>query len=122
MATCRDRHIRQPPATLHGYQRLAVKDEEYPAAIPNPTNNITGLLYLDVSPQDLARLDDFEGEYYERFSITVVISESEHITAEVYILNPRYRNTVEMFEWDVVRFKEVGIGRFISRYQGFDQL
>jgi hypothetical protein len=58
----------------------------------------------------------------ERFSITAVIANSKHITAEVYILNPQYRNTVETFEWDVVRFKEEGIGRFILRYQGFDQL
>ena len=110
------------PVTLHGYQRFAVKQEEYPAAVPNPAQCITGILYFAVSPTDLARLDDFEGEYYERISVTVVNSNNGAFPAEIYVLNQAYQNILEAVEWDVDRFGTQGIEHFIARYQGFDQI
>lgn len=113
-------HYTALPATLHGYQRLAVKGEEYPVAIPaSPAASIAGILYHDVNAADLARLDDFEGEYYARLPTPVTIVSGDTVAAETYILKPAYHGIAEAFEWDVERFRTSGIGRFIARYQGF---
>ncbi|MEZ5454004.1 MAG: gamma-glutamylcyclotransferase family protein [Thiothrix sp.] len=113
-------HYTSQHATLHGYQRLAVRNEEYPVAIPaNQHANINGVLYFGVSTADIARLDNFEGEYYLRLPTPVVTAEGHTRLAETYILKPSYRHIAEAFDWDVEHFRTTGIEHFIARYQGF---
>ncbi|MBU0655500.1 MAG: gamma-glutamylcyclotransferase [Gammaproteobacteria bacterium] len=108
------------PATLHGYQRFAVKGEEYPVAIPSsPESSIYGRLYLDVNPQDVQKLDDFEGEYYIRLRAPVICNTEEMLDADVYVLRPQYQHVASHTAWDVEHFRRVGIKAFMSRYQGF---
>lgn len=108
------------PATLTGYQRLAVKGEEYPVAIPaSPEHRIRGVLYLGVTPQDVAKLDDFEGEYYIRLNTPVITDAGEIPDADVYILRPQYRHIAAPEEWDAEHFRTIGIKAFMARYQGF---
>jgi gamma-glutamylcyclotransferase (GGCT)/AIG2-like uncharacterized protein YtfP len=110
------------PATLHGYRRLAVKGEEYPAAIPCPDACIAGRLYLGVNAADLAQLDDFEGEYYAKTSVEVTLDSGGVADAEVYILKQAYSQIADAFEWDVERFRSRGIEAFITQYQGFRKI
>lgn len=113
-------HYTSLPATLHGYQRLAVKNEEYPVAIPaTQHSSITGVLYLGVSLTDIERLDDFEGEYYLRLPTPVITDTGHTRLAETYILKPSCRHIAETFAWNVEHFRTSGIERFIARYQGF---
>jgi gamma-glutamylcyclotransferase (GGCT)/AIG2-like uncharacterized protein YtfP len=107
------------PATLQGYRRLAVKGEEYPAAVPCPDASIRGRLYLGVNAADLAQLDDFEGEYYARTSVEVTLDSGEAVDAEAYILKHAYQQIAATFEWDEAHFKDQGIEAFIVQYQGF---
>ncbi len=49
--------------TLRGYARRRITGEVYPALLrAEPESVVAGILYLDVSPRDLAALDHFEGE------------------------------------------------------------
>lgn len=113
-------HYATTPATLHGYQRLAVKGEDYPVAIPAaPASSISGILYLGINAADLARLDAFEGDYYLRLPTPVIMASGQTRLAETYILKPSYRHIAETFTWDVDKFRTSGIERFIARYQGF---
>lgn len=108
------------PATLRGFQRLAVKGEEYPVAVPaSPHSGISGVLYLDVQAGDIARLDAFEGEYYVRQKQPVTTETGEILTAGVYILKNRYRQIAANSAWDAEAFAAHGIQRFLARYRGF---
>ncbi|HEX8884050.1 MAG TPA: gamma-glutamylcyclotransferase family protein, partial [Noviherbaspirillum sp.] len=49
------------PAVLAGYRRFAVPGVTYPGIVAAPGQEVAGLLYRDVAPDDLARLDLFEG-------------------------------------------------------------
>ncbi|MEB4591450.1 gamma-glutamylcyclotransferase family protein [Candidatus Thiothrix sp. Deng01] len=110
-------------ATLHGHQRLAVRGEDYPAAIPASQHfSITGVLYLSVSSVDIKRLDDFEGEYYLRLPAPVTTANGHTRLAETYILKPSYRHIAEPFAWDEEHFRTQGIERFLTRYQGFHEV
>ena len=105
-------------ASLRGFQRLAVIDEEYPAVIPAVDDEVTGILYRDLSAADLQRLDEFEGEYYQRLTVPVV-TDLGKTEAEVYVFKPHYRHLLTGTAWDVEAFRVRGIQRFLQDYSGF---
>ena len=106
--------------TLTGYQRLAVTGEEYPVAIPAAEHSIEGVLYHDVHAQDVMHLDAFEGEYYERLSVTVSSNTGETCPAQVYVLRPEFQHIAAEQAWDVDKFAQGGgLEAFMERYQGF---
>lgn len=66
-------------ATLMGYARRSVKNDEYPV-IFKPMS-LSGVVYYDISDEDMITLDAFEGEYYERkgWSFWLKISLCTHV-------------------------------------------
>lgn len=107
-------------ATLNGYQRVAMRKESYPAALPKPFASIQGILYRDVKAADIAKLDYFEGDYYLRCSEIVTTIKGKKIPAEVYVLNKQYRHLASATQWDINRFRLWGIRQCLQWCQGFD--
>lgn len=64
-------HYRSEPCEIEGYQRFAIRSESYPAMVRMAGVRLAGRLWLDVLPDDLARLDRFEGPEYQRIEIAV---------------------------------------------------
>ncbi len=111
---------RSRPATLAGYQRKAVRGEVYPVALRAfPEDRIDGRVYLDVAPDDVGRLDTFEGKYYRRRIETVTISSGTMIEAGVFVLHPDYRQIAADEDWDAEHFERSGLPRFIKSHLGF---
>lgn len=108
---------RHGPAELPGFSRHAVRDELYPALVrSNLTANIvTGVLYYDVSPDDLQRLDTFEGRQYQRIDCQVRRLENRSIVdAQVYLfLQPEL---LLPQDWDAAQFAASGIEPFLASY------
>jgi len=102
------------PALLEGYTRRCVKNEEYPVVF-EANESVKGVLYYDVEPYDIARLDAFEGEYYERKSILL----HNCVDAEVYVLKKAYFDIIDDRKWDEEAFAQEGIKRFCESYKGF---
>jgi gamma-glutamylcyclotransferase (GGCT)/AIG2-like uncharacterized protein YtfP len=72
-------------ATLRDYRRFAVPGVTYPGMVATPGEQVTGLLYMDVRQDDLARLDEFEGGEYRRTALPVLLETGEVVTAEAYV-------------------------------------
>jgi len=53
------------PAELAEFQRYAVQDQPYPAAVPQPGATIDGVIMPGASLSDAAKLTCFEGADYE---------------------------------------------------------
>lgn len=102
------------PALLEGYARRCVKQEEYPVIFEAP-EWVQGMVYYDVEPYDIARLDAFEGEYYERRSILL----NQCIDAQTYVLKKEFFDIIEDKPWDAEGFAREGIKRFCDSYKGF---
>ncbi len=49
----------QQPGFLHGYERLLVAEESYPALAPRPGSKVTGLIVEQISAVDMARMQFF---------------------------------------------------------------
>ncbi len=102
------------PARLEGFTRRCVKNEDYPVVF-EADDSVQGMLYYDVEPHDIATLDAFEGEYYERKTVLL----HNCIDAEVYVLKKRYFDIVEDKAWSEQAFATEGIKRFCQDYKGF---
>ena len=107
-------------ATLHGFIRTAVIDETYPViSIGKASDFVNGVVYFDVKKNDIARLDDFEGDYYIRKNLPVQLSDGAEFEAQTYILNKEFSHIVSSEDWDPDHFKKCTMPRFITNYVGF---
>ncbi len=110
-------------AVLQGFRRYAVRGETYPAAVRDPDARIAGQLYAGVDADDLARLDAFEGNEYQRITVPVRLiaadgRQGEEIEAELYLFLPADR--IDPRDWDPDRFRTDALSTFIARYPPSD--
>lgn len=103
---------------LTGYDRKSVRGEVYPVIIPSsPHSQVQGIIYHKVSSSDLARLDLFEGEYYDRRKEEVVTLDATMVSADVYVLKPEYYWIISSKAWDPIQFSNKDIYHFIQHYK-----
>ncbi len=111
-------HYLSASAVLFGFRRYAVRGAPYPVIMPgDEADRLDGMLYYGISPRDQARLDEFEGEYYRRRSLQVLV-EGEPVAAQVYELKPRYYHIALPRPWDEEHFRRVGLQRFRRMMRG----
>lgn len=104
-------------ATLKGYARRSVKDDEYPV-IFEANETVEGIVYYDVNDTDMVTLDTFEGEYYERTEVELLVKDTV-IKACVYVLKKEYFHIIDPKPWSEALFADEGIKRFLANYKGF---
>ena len=107
-------------APLRGFQRRCVQGGTYPCLIPGSYDDIVdGVIYLHVNTADMARLDAFEGELYDRKTVVCLDAAKRSYEAEVYVLKTHYRSVATDAAWDVTWFASEGLSQFLDHYQGF---
>ena len=104
---------------LFGYARFGIKDEHYPGLIEQP-GTVDGIIWLDVSDSDIAKLDRFEGVYYRRHQVFVADSHDRCLDCETYVISNDYRYLLEDQPWDAEQFREKYLQQFIEDYTGFN--
>jgi len=104
-------------ASLAGYARRSVKGDEYPV-IFKANELVEGVVYYDINEEDMAILDAFEGEYYERTEVELLVK-NEPIQACVYVLKEKYFDIIDPKPWSEARFATEGLKRFLAHYKGF---
>ncbi|MGD9969577.1 MAG: gamma-glutamylcyclotransferase family protein [Sulfuricurvum sp.] len=109
---------RRIKAGLRGFERYSVLHEEYPGILPSPHARVEGIVYFDVDESDLAVLDDFEGEYYFRTSVSLESPDQGALQAEVYVIRSEYSNLLSGESWSETKFETVGLPRFMKQYLG----
>ncbi len=107
---------------LFGYCRYGVKNEHYPAIIPEKEGCVKGIVYLDVSPAAWERLDRFEGEMYERLPVEITLNTGMRITANTYVWKPAFSLELTESHWSLETFFQKGKQAFISNYKGYSEL
>jgi gamma-glutamylcyclotransferase (GGCT)/AIG2-like uncharacterized protein YtfP len=104
-------------ATLMGYARRSVKNDEYPV-IFQADELVEGVVYYDISEEDMITLDAFEGEYYERTEVELLVK-NQPVHACVYVLKEKYFDIIDPKPWSEALFATEGIKRFLANYKGF---
>ena len=100
-----------------GYARRSVKNDEYPV-IFQANELVEGVVYYDITEEDMITLDAFEGEYYERKEVELLVK-NEPVHACVYVLKEHYFDIIDPKPWSEAHFATEGIKRFLANYKGF---
>jgi gamma-glutamylcyclotransferase (GGCT)/AIG2-like uncharacterized protein YtfP len=113
------REFSSEKARLRNHARFKVKGESYPGLTPLEGAVTEGVLYRDVDALSVRRLDDFEGELYERTEIPADTLEGESLTAQTYVIKAQYRDRLSSEEWDPKHFEKADLFDFMTTYRGF---
>ena len=113
-------------AKASGLTRQGVRGEKYPGVFRDAGGAVEGRLHLNVSVADLARIDAFEGEDYQRVTTKVTVlsaasdevadapKKGEVVEAEVYLFLPVTLLSGE--PWDVEAFEKHGLAQVVETY------
>jgi len=108
-------------ANVKNLARFKVKGESYPGLTPLDGAVTEGVLYIGVDVLSVRRLDDFEGEVYERAEVPVNTPDGESLTAHCYIIKAQYRGRLSSEPWDPEHFEKADLRGFMASYQGFNR-
>lgn len=106
---------RSVAAELDGFRRFAIRGVTYPGITGSSGGRVAGRLYRDVTPDDLDRLDCFEGSDYRRIEVEVTVPETlERVAAFAYLYLPVDRS--EPRDWDPAAFERDALDEFLRHY------
>jgi gamma-glutamylcyclotransferase (GGCT)/AIG2-like uncharacterized protein YtfP len=101
---------------VDGWQRYVIPGEDYPGAVLSAGSSMTAVLWEDVGAEDLARLDAFEGDQYER--VRVVVGPDSR---PAWIYAWRGERPLATTLWDPDAFTQQGVmARFLASHLGAD--
>ncbi|MFH0784889.1 MAG: gamma-glutamylcyclotransferase family protein [Pseudomonadota bacterium] len=119
VAGCRSDFI---PAILKDFKRSRIRGEEYPGIVAQPGAEVAGVLYLNLPPEAMERLDSFEGEQYCRQEVQLVTEHFPSVTAMAYVITHENHNLLTGENWSYEHFLAVGKDKFITAYIGFKNI
>jgi gamma-glutamylcyclotransferase (GGCT)/AIG2-like uncharacterized protein YtfP len=107
------------PAVLPDHRRRLLHGEVYPALLPAAGESVGGVLWEGLDAPALARLDRFEGPFYERTVRRVVLQNGEQREAFVYLLRPERHALASAAGWDEAEFRARHLGAFLAVCRAF---
>jgi gamma-glutamylcyclotransferase (GGCT)/AIG2-like uncharacterized protein YtfP len=106
-------------ATLAGYRRRLLRGRVYPGLLPVAGESVEGVLWEDLDPPALARIDRFEGSLYERPELRVTLASGESCAAFVYLLRPEQRALASDAAWHEAEFRERHLSAYLAECRAF---
>jgi gamma-glutamylcyclotransferase (GGCT)/AIG2-like uncharacterized protein YtfP len=79
---------RYMPAMLWHYQRFCVAGQTYPGMKAAPESVVPGILYFNLSTEQVSVLDQFEGDEYRRATVEVE-AVGAYVSAQTYLHSAR---------------------------------
>ena len=93
------------PAHLPGHTRFAVRGRSYPGLVPAEKDVTPGVLWEGIDPSELAIVDRYESDLYERRCIAVLPNGGgAPDEAAVYVVPDRHRGILTDRAWDPDHF------------------
>jgi gamma-glutamylcyclotransferase (GGCT)/AIG2-like uncharacterized protein YtfP len=103
-------------ATVRDYAIYKVKNAEYPGIIHSSDSEIEGILYADVSDEDLKVLDLFESDLYRRQLLGVVLADGSTCKAWCYVIRDKNKSLLTTDTWRLEDFLDNGLESFMTGY------
>ena len=105
-------------ARVSGFRRTVIKHHLYPVAFSASTDDsIEGRVYWHVRPADLAQLDRFEGDFYARQLVSLILANGQCETAQMYVLRKKYALLASDREWSPEYFAKHQLKKFLRTYR-----
>jgi gamma-glutamylcyclotransferase (GGCT)/AIG2-like uncharacterized protein YtfP len=118
------REFKTVVGTASGYSIFRVRDAVFPGIVAaGAESTVSGLVYLDVDDESVARLDRFEDDFYDRLDVMVDCADGERRTAGAYVVPAKNDDMLTSEPWTAEWFvSSGGLADFIARFQGFSRL
>ncbi|MBW2383254.1 MAG: gamma-glutamylcyclotransferase [Deltaproteobacteria bacterium] len=110
--------FRARPATLPGHRRRIIRGEVYPGMVADEHTSVRGVLYEELTEDDLDSLDLFEGEPYQRERVSVVCAGAA-VEAFTYVLRSEHARLLTEVAWDRDLFRDRHLSEFLDRWREF---
>jgi gamma-glutamylcyclotransferase (GGCT)/AIG2-like uncharacterized protein YtfP len=82
--------------------------------MPAPGRIAEGRSWLDVTPEELEKLDAFESGIYDRELVSVLASDGRALECWAYIVRPDCRGRLLDVPWDREEFRRRHLATFLS--------
>lgn len=102
------------PATLEGYARYRVQSRVYPAIVEQAGGRVEGLVYAGLSSTELAHLDLYEGDLYER-RVVELTRQGVGTLAHVYVLRAGQHHLLSSEAWDLEAFTRDHLNDYLNQ-------
>lgn len=110
---------RMEPAAIHGYQRYRIKGQVFPGTLRSVADSqVKGLVLLDLQPQELEVLDEFEGDEYYKQEVEAQLEAGGTCATIVYIWQDSLRSYL-YGEWDPEEFRERQLPGYVQMCRQF---
>ena len=103
-------------AVLHGYVERRVESTAQAGLIPFPDCATEGVVFYDLDGVAMGKIDAFEGDDFERVSVSVQAENGEWVEAETHLLRPKGRKLLRAKAWDELEFRERRMAKPLRRY------
>lgn len=102
-------------ARVHGFERRAIRGAPYPAVVAEAdAPPLTGVLHRDLTRDELARLDRYEGPLYRRCRTPVELRDGGSVDAWLYVLAPGEQGRLAEAPWDPERFRREALAAYLA--------
>jgi gamma-glutamylcyclotransferase (GGCT)/AIG2-like uncharacterized protein YtfP len=99
------RRLPARPARLDSFARYRVRGRPYPGIVAEPGAATEGVLLEGLTPEDLRRLDAFEGPRYQRCRVEVTAAGGARLPAETYVIPETGRSLLTNEPWSREHFE-----------------
>ncbi|MDH5361409.1 MAG: gamma-glutamylcyclotransferase [Gammaproteobacteria bacterium] len=101
-------------ARLYNFAAFKVKGDIYPGIWPLQDVQTDGVLYHNVSEEELEAMDRYEGEEYSRELLEVETEDGEMHKAWVYIFRAAYKHLLSETPWSPDMYDQSEIDAYIA--------
>jgi len=102
-------------AKLHNFAAYKVVGDVYPGIWHLAGVTTDGILYQDISSEDLEILDRYEGEEYNRELLEVETEDGNMHRAWVYTYRPAYHHMLSETPWNAEFFNESELESYVAK-------
>lgn len=105
------------PFLLFNYSARRLKNRDYPGLIEHHGAETEGIIYINVSEKDMERLNNFEGDEYQR----IILKCQKHVkikNIETYLYTGSKANILDE-NWSFDDFKHNSFNSFKNQFKGW---
>ena len=103
------------PAKLNSYKRRVLKDKIYPGVLKDEVSSVEGVLYKNLCPKTVLKLDDFEDGLYEKVELPVETADGKTELADVYVISKKDRHKLSFKPWSDNEFSKKHLKKYTSK-------
>lgn len=113
-----DGHYQSVSAILKDHERLAIHGALFPGVRARTGAQVQGKVWMNVTVEDLHRLNHFESDFYDLTQATVDVTDGSQLPVSFYLVNQSWHHILDSRPWDERVFEKDHLQAFIASSLG----